>query len=92
MSLPARYAPLADQAVTALEIEGFRQFRSVHLQFPSRLTVIAGPNGAGKTSVLDAIAALYVPAQRAFLQVARALIAHNVRGVARNFVNDMLVS
>ncbi|KEF41093.1 MAG: hypothetical protein ER33_13285 [Cyanobium sp. CACIAM 14] len=35
-----------------LQLEGWRQFRSVDLVFHPRLTVLTGANGAGKTSLL----------------------------------------
>jgi predicted ATPase len=36
-----------------LQLEGWRQFRSVDVTFHPRLTVLTGANGAGKTSLLN---------------------------------------
>lgn len=36
-----------------LQLEGWRQFRSVDITFHPRLTVLTGANGAGKTSLLN---------------------------------------
>lgn len=38
-----------------LELESFRGFESLDLDFEADLTVLVGPNGAGKTTVVDAI-------------------------------------
>ena len=37
----------------ALEVAGWRQFRSVQIDFHSRATVITGANGSGKTTLLS---------------------------------------
>ncbi len=46
--------------ITDLELENFRGFKKLHLQFdPNQQThVLVGINGSGKTSILDAIAML----------------------------------
>lgn len=38
-----------------LELENFRGFETLDLDFEDDLTVLVGPNGAGKTTVVDAI-------------------------------------
>ncbi len=37
----------------ALSVEGWRQYRSVEIEFHKRLTVLTGANGAGKTTLLN---------------------------------------
>jgi len=37
----------------SLKIEGWRQFKNVHINFHKNLTVITGANGAGKTTLLN---------------------------------------
>lgn len=44
-----------------LELENFRGFEKLALEFEDDLTVIVGANGAGKTTVLDAIVATKRP-------------------------------
>ncbi len=44
--------------IKKLELNNFRPFRHLDLDFTNRLTVLVGINGAGKTSVLDALAIL----------------------------------
>ena len=40
----------------AMDVENFRCFEKLHIEFDERLTVLVGANGAGKTAVLDAAA------------------------------------
>lgn len=39
-----------------LEIDGWRQFNQIEIEFHPRLTVITGANAAGKTTILDLLA------------------------------------
>jgi DNA replication and repair protein RecF len=41
--------------ISALEIDGFRNFSHLALQFSPSLNLIVGPNAAGKTSLLEAV-------------------------------------
>ena len=36
-----------------LQIQSWRQFRDLDIEFHARLTIITGGNGAGKTTVLN---------------------------------------
>lgn len=45
-------------AITALTLENFRNYRTLHLQLPPQPVVLTGHNGAGKTNVLEAISLL----------------------------------
>jgi predicted ATP-binding protein involved in virulence len=47
---------LSPTRLDKLELENFRCFSSITVNFHEKLTVIVAPNGGGKTSVLDAIA------------------------------------
>jgi predicted ATPase len=40
-----------------LELEGWRQFRSISIEFDDRLTVLTGANGSGKTTILALVSA-----------------------------------
>ncbi len=42
-----------------IELKNYRCFRSLHVDFDEKLTVLIARNGAGKTSVLDAVAAAF---------------------------------
>ncbi len=44
--------------ITKLELNNFRPFRQLEIDFSNNLTMLVGINGAGKTSILDALAIL----------------------------------
>ncbi|WP_175746259.1 AAA family ATPase [Burkholderia ambifaria] len=54
----------------SLSVSGWRQFRSVEIDFHPRLTVITGANGAGKSSLLGLLSA-HFGWQRAYLGTPR---------------------
>lgn len=47
--------------IDRLELENFRLFKSLQIDFHPQLTVLTAPNGGGKTSVLDAVRKLLQP-------------------------------
>ncbi len=49
--------PFPPIRLTKLELQNFRCFRQIEIEFNRRLTVIVAPNGGGKTAILDAVAA-----------------------------------
>lgn len=40
--------------LAAMDLENFRCFEKLHIEFDERLTVLVGANGAGKTAIIDA--------------------------------------
>lgn len=48
----------ATHAITALNLENFRNYRTLHLQLSPAPVVLMGKNGAGKTNILEAISLL----------------------------------
>ncbi len=49
---------MADLRISHLQLEQFRSYPGLDLQFTAPATVIVGPNALGKTSILEAIALL----------------------------------
>ncbi len=47
--------------INSLELENFRLFKSLNIDFHPQLTVLTAPNGGGKTTILDATAMLIAP-------------------------------
>lgn len=41
--------------ISRLQLQGWRQFKSIDIRFHPRLTVLTGANGAGKTSLLNLV-------------------------------------
>ena len=47
--------PPATNLYKSFDIQGFRQFESIHIDHLNRVNLILGPNNSGKTSLLEAI-------------------------------------
>jgi len=41
--------------ISSIEIDEWRQFKDVHIDFHPRLTVLTGPNGSGKSTLLSLV-------------------------------------
>jgi DNA replication and repair protein RecF len=41
--------------ITAVKLSDFRNFRSKHLEFSDKVTLITGPNASGKTNILESV-------------------------------------
>ena len=39
----------------AVQLENFRSFEELHMEFHPELTVLVGANGSGKSAILDAV-------------------------------------
>ncbi len=71
--------------ITSLELENFRCFESIRIEFDERLTVLVAENGGGKTTVLDGIAvALGVFVGSFDAGVNKGFKAHDARFVKKN--------
>jgi len=54
--------------ISFLEIENFRCYKKIGIEFDARLNVLIGLNGAGKTAILDSIAISLIPMISRFLK------------------------
>ena len=41
--------------LVSMEVENFRCFEKLHIDFDERLTVLVGANGSGKTAIIEGI-------------------------------------
>ena len=70
----------------SLEVEGWRQFRSVQTEFHPRATIITGANGAGKTTLLSILSQHFgwVPAFIGTLRIDRRGAQRYFSGIIRD--------